>query len=90
MLFFYLRKYLTAIPDFKEFILLPKLRKLEPIEISSDSDVFCIRFDNSGAFRVHFDGFANMNKICVFCFETFLELGWHLQSTRSRRLVNGF
>ena len=51
---------------------------------------FCIRSDNLGAFWVHFDGFANMTKIRVFSFETFLELGWHLQSTRSRRLVNGF
>ena len=31
-----------------------------------------------------------MLKIRVFSFGTFLELAWHLQSTRSRRLVNGF
>ena len=31
-----------------------------------------------------------MSKTRVFGFGTFLELAWHLQSTRSRRLVNGF
>ena len=31
-----------------------------------------------------------MYRIRVFCFGTFLELAWHLQTTRSRRLVNGF
>ena len=32
----------------------------------------------------------HMSKIRDFSFGTFLELAWHLQSTRSRRLVNGF
>ena len=32
----------------------------------------------------------HMTKTRVFSFGTFLELEWHLQSTRSRRLVNGF
>ena len=31
-----------------------------------------------------------MNKTWVFGFGTFLELAWHLQSTRSRRLINSF
>ena len=31
-----------------------------------------------------------MTKTWVFSFLIFLELAWHLQSTRSRRLVNGF
>ena len=31
-----------------------------------------------------------MTKTRVFSFRTFLELAWHLQSTRSRRLVNEF
>ena len=31
-----------------------------------------------------------MTKIRVFSFGSFLELAWHLQTTRSRRLVNGF
>ena len=71
MLFFIFSYYLTAIPDFKEFILLQKLRKLEPIEIWSDCLGFAPDSDNLGAFRVHFDGFANMTKIRVFSFETF-------------------
>ena len=32
----------------------------------------------------------HMAKIRVFSFGTFLEPAWHLQSTRSRRLLNGF
>ena len=31
-----------------------------------------------------------MTEIRVFSFGTFLELAWYLQSTRSRRLLNGF
>ena len=33
--------------------------------------------------------YTRMYRIRVFCFGTFLELAWHLQTTRSRRLVNG-
>ena len=54
MLFLLFSYYLTAIPDFKEFIQLQKLRKLEPIEISSNSDVFAPDFGCiSGAVGVH-------------------------------------
>ena len=50
MLFLLFSYYLTAIPDFKEFIQLQKLRKLEPIEISSDS----LGFAPDLAIWVHF------------------------------------
>ena len=54
VLFLLFSYYLTAIPDFKEFIQLPKLRKLEPIEIPSDSSGFAPDFGCiSGALWVH-------------------------------------
>ena len=58
MIFLLFSYYLAAISDFKEFVLLQKLRKLEPIEISSDSLGFASDSGNLGAFRVYFGGFT--------------------------------